>query len=77
MRSLRYARGRHGEVGGEHRGRHENRAFAVEQPVVHEAFGNGVVMSADDDRVTVLFEDAGYRELDARLVEAENLLRPV
>jgi ATP-dependent DNA helicase RecQ len=63
-------------VAAENRSDEESRAFVVEQPVVHEAFGNGVVMSVDDDRVTVLFEDAGYRELDARLVEAENLLRP-
>jgi ATP-dependent DNA helicase RecQ len=50
--------------------------FAVEQPVVHEAFGPGVVMAVDEERVTVLFEDAGYRELDTRLVDEENLLRP-
>jgi ATP-dependent DNA helicase RecQ len=50
--------------------------FDVEQPVVHDAFGRGVVMAVDRERVTVLFQDAGYRELAVGLVRAENLLRP-
>ncbi len=50
--------------------------FDVEQPVVHDSFGRGVVMAVDADRVTVLFDDAGYRELAADLVRTANLLRP-
>jgi hypothetical protein len=44
--------------------------------VVHESFGHGVVMSVDDPGVTVLFEDAGYRALDTRLVKDGGMLRP-
>jgi len=33
-------------------------------------------MAVDRERVTVLFQDAGYRELAVGLVRAENLLRP-
>lgn len=48
----------------------------MEQPVVRDSFGRGVVMAVDVERVTVLFDDAGYRELAADLVRTENLLRP-
>ncbi len=42
----------------------------------HDSFGRGVVMAVSGERVTVLFEDAGYRELDLGVVRAERLLRP-
>ncbi len=41
--------------------------------VRHREFGPGVVMSHDDDRVTVLFEEAGYRTLAVPAV-AEGVL---
>jgi ATP-dependent DNA helicase RecQ len=50
--------------------------FVVEQPVRHDSFGHGVVMAVSGERVTVLFEDAGYRELDLGVVRSERLLRP-
>jgi ATP-dependent DNA helicase RecQ len=51
-------------------------AFALQSEVEHPEFGPGVVMSADQDTVTVLFESAGYRTLDAALVSARGLLQP-
>ena len=50
--------------------------FRAEQPVHHESFGAGVVMSVEGDRVTVLFSHSGYRELDLPTVLEEDLLRP-
>jgi ATP-dependent DNA helicase RecQ len=50
--------------------------FVVEQPVRHDSFGRGIVMAVSGERVTVLFEDAGYRELDLGVVRSERLLRP-
>jgi ATP-dependent DNA helicase RecQ len=51
--------------------------FRVEQPVEHEAFGAGVIMAVDGDRLTVLFQDAGYRELDVPTLLDQQLLRAV
>ena len=42
--------------------------------VRHEEFGEGTVMDVEDDRVTVLFDDAGYRTLDLAVVEEIDLL---
>jgi ATP-dependent DNA helicase RecQ len=51
--------------------------FRVEQPVEHQAFGPGVVMAVEGDRLTVLFQEAGYRELDVPTVLDQQLLRAV
>ncbi|WP_424529505.1 DUF3553 domain-containing protein [Sphaerisporangium viridialbum] len=42
--------------------------------VRHSAWGPGVVMSREPDRVTVLFEDVGYKTLSLEAVERDNLL---
>jgi ATP-dependent DNA helicase RecQ len=48
--------------------------YAVQDAVEHEEFGRGTVTDVEDDRVTVLFEDAGYRTLSLALVEEHDLL---
>ncbi|MEW1953185.1 RecQ family ATP-dependent DNA helicase [Terrabacter sp. NPDC080008] len=48
--------------------------FTVQAPVTHEEWGPGVVMSVEDDRLTVLFEEVGYRTLSVEAVEENDLL---
>ncbi|GAB3027979.1 ATP-dependent DNA helicase RecQ [Nocardioides flavus (ex Wang et al. 2016)] len=48
--------------------------YAVQSTVRHAEFGVGTVTDAEDDRVTVLFEDEGYRTLALDLVEDRGLL---
>jgi ATP-dependent DNA helicase RecQ len=45
--------------------------WQVNDRVVHDAFGPGVVMRCEPDRVTVLFESAGYKTLRLDAVAAE------
>jgi ATP-dependent DNA helicase RecQ len=45
-------------------------------PVVHEQWGEGTLLAESDGVLTVFFEDAGYRTLDAGLVAEKDLLRP-
>ena len=44
--------------------------------VRHEEFGDGTVMDVEQDRVTVLFDDVGYRTLDLAAVRERDLLKP-
>ncbi|MEV7965901.1 ATP-dependent DNA helicase RecQ [Sphaerisporangium sp. NPDC088356] len=48
--------------------------FPMHAKVRHSAWGPGVVMSREPDRVTVLFEDVGYKTLSLEAVERDNLL---
>jgi ATP-dependent DNA helicase RecQ len=43
--------------------------YAVQDHVRHEEFGPGVVTDVEEDRLTVLFEEMGYRTLALELVE--------
>ena len=51
-------------------------AWPEQTRVVHSEWGEGLVLRRDDDAITVLFDDAGYRTLSARLVDEGDLLRP-
>ncbi len=44
--------------------------------VVHPSFGAGIVMTENDDRVTVFFREHGYRDLSLDVVHERDLLRP-
>ncbi|PWW66967.1 ATP-dependent DNA helicase RecQ [Actinokineospora spheciospongiae] len=55
----------------------EAAGFAVQQEVRHAEWGAGTVMSVADDRVTVLFEEQGYRTLSLAAVQENDLLTPV
>ena len=48
---------------------------AVLAAVHHADWGRGEVMTVEDDRLTVLFEAAGYRTLSLELVTDGGLLR--
>jgi ATP-dependent DNA helicase RecQ len=47
----------------------------VEAPVEHTEWGNGVVMRVEDDRITVLFDEVGYKTLGIAAVTENGLLR--
>jgi ATP-dependent DNA helicase RecQ len=54
-----------GEVSGEYR---------PDQPVRHREWGDGRVMSVESDRLTVFFEEEGYRVLSLEAVRGSDLL---
>jgi ATP-dependent DNA helicase RecQ len=49
--------------------------FPVEAAVEHTEWGNGVVMRVEDDRITVLFDEVGYKTLGIAAVTENGLLR--
>jgi ATP-dependent DNA helicase RecQ len=44
--------------------------------VQHTEWGGGTVMNTDTDRLTVLFDEHGYRTLSADAVTSNNILVP-
>ncbi len=52
------------------------RAFALGSRVVHQSWGEGQVIGYEDDTVTVLFDEGGYRTLSVELVDENGLLVP-
>ncbi|HEX8629603.1 MAG TPA: RecQ family ATP-dependent DNA helicase, partial [Catenuloplanes sp.] len=48
--------------------------FPVQSRVVHPEWGAGMVMREEDDRLTVLFDEEGYRTLSLRAVRDNDLL---
>jgi ATP-dependent DNA helicase RecQ len=52
----------------------DDSAFPVNCAVRHTEWGLGVVMSIEEDRLTVLFEEQGYKTLALEAVEANDLL---
>jgi ATP-dependent DNA helicase RecQ len=55
----------------------EQPALAAGTAVEHNEWGDGVVMSGESDRVTVLFDDYGYRTLLTEAVGDRGILRVV
>jgi RecQ family ATP-dependent DNA helicase len=51
-----------------------DRAWRVNDRVEHDTWGAGVVMRCEPDRVTVLFETAGYRTLKLDAVDAAEVV---
>jgi ATP-dependent DNA helicase RecQ len=51
-----------------------DQALPVDTEVIHKQWGPGVVMSAEPDRITVLFEQYGYRTLSMEVVEETGVL---
>lgn len=45
--------------------------------VHHDRFGAGTVLQSSTERITVLFDEGGYRTLSAELVADRDLLRPL
>jgi ATP-dependent DNA helicase RecQ len=50
--------------------------YPLQSTVRHEQLGNGTVMDLEPGKVTVLFDEVGYRTLDLALVEEQGLLEP-
>jgi ATP-dependent DNA helicase RecQ len=50
--------------------------FPASSRVLHAQWGEGIVMSTESDRLTVLFPREGYRTLSLQAVEQEGLLHP-
>lgn len=48
--------------------------FPLQSRVVHREWGPGMVMSYEDETVTVLFESEGYKTLSLELVQQKDLL---
>jgi ATP-dependent DNA helicase RecQ len=48
--------------------------FALNSAVHHPHWGNGIVMFVEEDRLTVLFEDVGYKILSLPTVRSRHLL---
>jgi ATP-dependent DNA helicase RecQ len=48
-------------------------SYSVQDRVHHATFGSGVVTDIEEDRVTVLFDEVGYRTLDLELAEEGRL----
>ncbi|PLS76166.1 MAG: recombinase RecQ [Actinobacteria bacterium] len=55
----------------------QDRPFPLEGRVAHETWGDGQVVAYEDDTMTVLFDEGGYRTLSVPLVTEKALLRPV
>lgn len=56
---------------------HGEGVYASNVRVEHTEWGPGVVMRQEDDRVTVLFEQVGYKTLSVAAVQDHELLHPV
>ncbi|HWG63724.1 MAG TPA: RecQ family ATP-dependent DNA helicase [Streptosporangiaceae bacterium] len=50
--------------------------FSPGERVQHQEWGPGLVLAAEDDRLTVLFDEYGYRELATDVVSGRHLLTP-
>jgi len=48
--------------------------YGVQAKVRHAQWGPGIVMREEDDRITVLFDEVGYRTLALKAIKARNLL---
>ncbi|HET6285613.1 MAG TPA: RecQ family ATP-dependent DNA helicase [Amycolatopsis sp.] len=52
----------------------ESGEYAANSTVHHSEWGRGTVMSVEPDRITILFDDIGYKTLDLSAVEENDLL---
>jgi ATP-dependent DNA helicase RecQ len=50
--------------------------FPLQSSVVHKEWGPGLVMRHEDDVITVLFEQEGYKTLSRTAVVEHELLKP-
>ncbi|MBV9351182.1 MAG: RecQ family zinc-binding domain-containing protein, partial [Mycobacterium sp.] len=50
-------------------------ALPVDTPVEHREWGPGVVISGEPDRITVLFDEYGYRTLSIESIRESGVLQ--
>ncbi|GAB7007961.1 RecQ family ATP-dependent DNA helicase [Nocardioides sp. AN3] len=58
-------------------GAQQSGPFPAQSRVRHEEFGAGTVTDVEEDRLTVLFDEVGYRTLSLQVVLEQALLQPV
>jgi ATP-dependent DNA helicase RecQ len=46
----------------------------LQTPVEHREWGHGVVISGESDRITVLFDEFGYRTLSMEVIRDADIL---
>jgi ATP-dependent DNA helicase RecQ len=63
------------EAGTARARRQSSGPFELDASVAHDEWGDGIVMSVEDDRITVLFEAVGYRTLSVEAVTTSGVLR--
>jgi ATP-dependent DNA helicase RecQ len=51
-------------------------SHAINSGVQHREWGHGIIMSVEEDRLTVLFDEVGYKTLALAAVEGQQLLTP-
>ncbi|AVT31987.1 recombinase RecQ [Plantactinospora sp. BC1] len=66
--------GGRGRQGG--RGAKTEEPFPVHSAVRHTEWGSGMVLSYEEDRMTVLFDEVGYKTLSVPVVSEQGLLEP-
>jgi ATP-dependent DNA helicase RecQ len=49
--------------------------FPVHSHVSHDEWGRGLVMGYEHDKITVLFDDVGYKTLSVPVVQENELLK--
>jgi len=54
--------------------RDDSRPYALHSTVSHRTWGRGTVLGYDDDRMTVLFDEVGYKTLSVAVVRDNDLL---
>ena len=54
--------------------RNTDAPFSIDERVQHREWGEGTVLSVEDDRITVFFESQGYKVLSLELVAEHRLL---
>ncbi|MFP5312922.1 MAG: RecQ family zinc-binding domain-containing protein, partial [Actinomycetes bacterium] len=57
-------------------GSSDDEPFPLQSAVVHKEWGPGLVMRHEDDVITVLFEQEGYKTLSRSAVVEHQLLKP-
>ena len=45
--------------------------YEIQRPVTHREWGHGIVMGTQPDRITVLFDSVGYRDLALKVIEED------
>ena len=54
-----------------------DKPFAINAKVEHAKFGAGVVVRYEGDKVVILFDTEGYKELVTEVVVGKGLVKPV
>ncbi len=55
----------------------ENMPFPINAEVMHNVWGNGLVLRYEGDKMVILFDSVGYKTLAVEVVVEHNLLTPV